>query len=334
MKRVFSNSRQTIHVWAQQSQDYGKSSNVYFEGAVLYSYGYHYPLGLIITNKKGEKAALINATGYSVTTSKHIHETRSAVNHYATRISVYDTEFMRALRRVYADSKLHLKLLKETVSKYIEQEYKNLESRLSSNDAARRKTATLDKWRNETISRINSALELLEWAGGKLDSKSKKTIEKISGDITAMKDKAAKIRDAALKAEEKRKAERKKELAEVLALAIPAWLEGTQYVSYNGNLHNTQGIISQYHDETLLRIKGNEIETSKGASFPVDHGKKAFSFIVKCREEKREFVTNGKTIHLGHFNIDKIDIEGNVTAGCHFVKFNEVERIAKQLNIA
>jgi len=67
MKQVFPNAAQTIHVWAQQTQDSGRSSNVFFGGAVVYSYNYHYPLGLIITNKKGERAAVINTSGYSIT---------------------------------------------------------------------------------------------------------------------------------------------------------------------------------------------------------------------------------------------------------------------------
>lgn len=72
MKKVFSSSSEVIHLWAQQNQVEARCSNAYFEGAVVYSYGRHYPLGIIVENKKGERAAIINASGYSATTSKHI----------------------------------------------------------------------------------------------------------------------------------------------------------------------------------------------------------------------------------------------------------------------
>jgi hypothetical protein len=45
----------------------GKCSSVFFEGNTVYSYGYHYPL---LTNING--AWILNDSGYSNTTAKHI----------------------------------------------------------------------------------------------------------------------------------------------------------------------------------------------------------------------------------------------------------------------
>jgi hypothetical protein len=42
---------------------------------------------------------------------------------------------------------------------------------------------------------------------------------------------------------------------------------------------------------------------------------------------------NGHSIHIGHFRIDAIDTEGNVRAGCHFIKRDEMERLATQLGL-
>lgn len=72
MKRVFSNSSDVIHLYGQQIQTDAKCSNVFFEGTTrLYSYGYHYPLALFVTNKKGERAVIVNTQGYSSTTTGH-----------------------------------------------------------------------------------------------------------------------------------------------------------------------------------------------------------------------------------------------------------------------
>lgn len=80
MKRVFTNSDQVIHLWANQSQSDARSRNVFFEGDSVYSYGYHYKLGRI-HKVNGITIALINSTRYSNSTSKHQSMANSAVSH-------------------------------------------------------------------------------------------------------------------------------------------------------------------------------------------------------------------------------------------------------------
>lgn len=77
MKKVFRNSSECIHIFAQQSQSEGKCCNVFFDEKVLYSYGYHYKLAEFISPHD----VLISTYPYSVTTSKHINETRQALFH-------------------------------------------------------------------------------------------------------------------------------------------------------------------------------------------------------------------------------------------------------------
>ena len=76
MKTVFSN-RELTHVYAQQSQEFGHSNSMFFEGTKIYSYGKHYLLGEFID----KETILINNTGYSNTTSKHISLLWSATSH-------------------------------------------------------------------------------------------------------------------------------------------------------------------------------------------------------------------------------------------------------------
>jgi hypothetical protein len=78
MKIVFSNSDETIHIFAQQSQRDGRSSNVFFEGTKIYSYGYHYLLGEFID----KNTIVINDQGFSQTTSKHIWSLKAGTNQY------------------------------------------------------------------------------------------------------------------------------------------------------------------------------------------------------------------------------------------------------------
>lgn len=76
MKTVFTNANDVIHLFAQRTQDHARTSNVFFYGDKIYSYGYHYELARFID----DKTILINDKGYSSTTAKHIR-----IVSYATR---------------------------------------------------------------------------------------------------------------------------------------------------------------------------------------------------------------------------------------------------------
>lgn len=84
------------------------------------------------------------------------------------------------------------------------------------------------------------------------------------------------------------------------------------------------------HPDILLRVKGKVVQTSRGAEFPVSHAKRAWPWILNRH--------NGGTslprrIVLGPFVVDSVDEHGNVTAGCHFVKWEEIERLAGELGL-
>ena len=80
MRKVFSNTSEVVHVFAQQTQSEGRnqSGSIYFRDNRIYSYGSHYLLGEFIN----KDTIIINDYGYSVTTSKHINELRNATRQY------------------------------------------------------------------------------------------------------------------------------------------------------------------------------------------------------------------------------------------------------------
>tara|TARA_R110001592_G_scaffold221147_1_gene475846 strand:+ start:790 stop:1662 length:873 start_codon:yes stop_codon:yes gene_type:complete len=80
MKKVFSNTSEVVHVFAQQTQSEGRNgtSSIYFIDNKIYSYGSHYLLGEFINSD----TIIINDFGYSVTTSKHINELTNATSQY------------------------------------------------------------------------------------------------------------------------------------------------------------------------------------------------------------------------------------------------------------
>ena len=78
MKTVFTNANDVIHLFAQRTQDHARTSNCFFHGDKLYSYGYHYELARFID----DKTILINDKGYSSNTGKHIGIVRYATRQY------------------------------------------------------------------------------------------------------------------------------------------------------------------------------------------------------------------------------------------------------------
>ena len=90
----------------------------------------------------------------------------------------------------------------------------------------------------------------------------------------------------------------------------------------------TDYLCQQSYGPIRLRIKGDELQTSRGARVPLDHAVKAFRIIKRLHDKGQAYERNGHTIHLGHFALDAIDPQGNVTAGCHQVEWPEIERVA------
>jgi len=80
-KTVFSSNSQVCHVWAQQTQEYGRANHIYFQGDTIYSYGSHFPAARIHTDKKtGNRYALVTNRKYSISTAKHLSEIRSSLS--------------------------------------------------------------------------------------------------------------------------------------------------------------------------------------------------------------------------------------------------------------
>jgi hypothetical protein len=80
IKKVFGNSKQVIHLWANQSQEEARSGNCYFKGTKIWSYGSHYLLGEIVSYK-GKKVAVINRNESSQTTNRQRWIAFWAVSH-------------------------------------------------------------------------------------------------------------------------------------------------------------------------------------------------------------------------------------------------------------
>jgi hypothetical protein len=98
-------NKETIKTYLEQEKTHGNSSNVFFEYSRIYSYGYHYILGRFLNNN----LLIINDSGYSATTSKHIHLLRDTANVLNIKnYSVSSVEINSVYSELkYLETKLH-----------------------------------------------------------------------------------------------------------------------------------------------------------------------------------------------------------------------------------
>jgi hypothetical protein len=80
--------------------------------------------------------------------------------------------------------------------------------------------------------------------------------------------------------------------------------------------------------ETLLRIKGDNVQTSRGAEIPVSHTASLWALVNSVISAERELILNKR---IGVYSLSKIETTGNITVGCHYIKFEQLQRIAKIL---
>lgn len=82
--------------------------------------------------------------------------------------------------------------------------------------------------------------------------------------------------------------------------------------------------------ETLLRVRGNRIETSRGAEVPVRVAPAVWA-LVKDARSRGEILAPG--LELGHFRLDTVTPDGTIIAGCHTIKFDELRAVAVALKL-
>lgn len=88
----------------------------------------------------------------------------------------------------------------------------------------------------------------------------------------------------------------------------------------------------------LLRLSadGASVETSQRAEVPADHARRLFATICKIRERNARLgdkatpidIEDRAPLRVGHFQVSRIEINGDFKAGCHFITWDEVARFA------
>ena len=342
VKKVFSSVDEITHLWAHQTQTdarLGKTRerggwNSYSSGGIIRASfdgpafrSYNTVIAIITRTKTGETAYLITDQKYSVTTAKHQSEVRSAIPRNAT-VVVAPAGGGRLSRYghpdVSDDHEGNLALMNSQIAEAVD------ESKKARMPKSQRLLVEAWNYRQRAI----AYAEMFDCGEEKVadfpytDGQMKETVAAYQHDCehreavrSARWAEKRRLEREAWEAAAPARAEAERKRAAEQAEAIQIWRDGGP----RGYWHGVP---------TMLRIKDGIVQTSKGADFPIDHAKRGLALVRSVIARGEEWRTNGHTCHLGHYKIDRITKDGTVYAGCHEVRWEEIERIAAQLEAA
>jgi hypothetical protein len=298
MKRVMTTSEVT-HAWAHQSQSDARNgkNTLYFQGRTIYSYGSHFVVATFVSNISGNTAVLFTTDRYSVTTAKHVGMVRRAISANQTVFNVPLENTFQQYRDVSTDGTLvnpssFIRSYQDRI-----EAYSRLVARSRGVNIREHYYSTLV----ELVSEANQYCEFFMLPDRFI----------VPDDFDALKQELQRI-DA-----QKRRdtIERNRKIEADNAFRIERWIAG-------------DAITLPYNLETtFLRIEGDQMVTSRGVKVPLTHAVALLAVVRRCVERQSEFVRNGHNIRIGVYHVDRISTDGDLTAGCHFIKYAEIERI-------
>ena len=328
------------HLWAHQSQSDARNpqGNLFFNGPTIYSYRTSWPLARIYKHVKRGTLVLTNADKCSTTTAGH----QSAVNQACSHLSsaavpqcvigdwTHTEKQDHEINAAYFQSEI-ARLLKEAghVLQVRSADWRNTQARELYIDA-------LAYSRFFGIRRKIPAFPADEFDAARERARRIETPDPVKD--------AAKLRERA-----KREAARSARLDALFTLHFGEqeqraadWRAGAvssltaRSAGYYG-LSRADRYALQNREQDLpcmLRVSGDQIETSQGARIPLDHAPRVWALVQACRSSGRAYEKNGHTEHAGSYAIDSVSAAGDLKARCHTIAFAEIERLAVQLGLA
>lgn len=316
IKRVFSNSSECIHIWANRIQGYGRSSNVSFRSSLVMTllsseddsdigdvlYSYYRPIAAFRESAKG-LVVFLNDYSYSHTTQKHQKRIRSAVTQ---PIFDYDNIPKWVEREVN-----YVRSSPQTVEpSAIWQQYHDIFDALVATVGQKRFSRT-------SCERLNMAREYEAKANRIKRAFNLDSLPDIELIITPQMQEYVDLA-------EQKKAEKEARAIEKHRLEIER--------SESDRVKWLQGIGNYYpHSYSLpiaLRLSPHDaerVETSRGAFVPVKVCERLYRAF-----KARQMPDN---LRVGNYTLNEVSEQG-LTIGCHKISADELERFAAVIGIA
>lgn len=371
VRRVFDYAM-CAHVWAQQTQEDGRSTKgqMYFRDAVIYSYGTHYPIAAFHVAADATRAVLFNSEKNSQTTEGHKHHVRNALSglgvpvfvvprvvsafghemkprdheinvaYYVDRFNAQSSRMAKPHVRVwhgYADNGEHIGDTCENRLRLVgADELASYCATFGLDMPELDIEGTRQKVR-DAFARYNDPKRVAKRAAaqGKKAARHWLNVCTVAAFMEGVTDKLPlasfmpnSVKDAMASGLgfssfwqlQNRVTEIKRERATRRDVKL---ISGEQWQAGQGNASQIRA-----HAHTLVRRRGDRLETSRGAECPFAHAVLAFVKAQECRATGTTWHRNGQQIRVGHFNVDSIDAQGNLRAGCHTLEYSEMLRLA------
>lgn len=322
IKRYFKDTQEMAHVWASQNQADGWSTGrrMFFEGPSIYSYGSHFEIARFV---KAGKASIVLFTtrDYSVTTSKHKGVARRAV----------DGQIVFTVPDVQGDVDSHDKNTLHFID-LIEEGLNKIP-----------RSHTFSGILSGVRSNIQEANSYLRWFGKYVPKGSKAKIKryfkKIDSLIAPELMEKLTAREVALDARTKKAADARREKWAIMAAGSRAEYEKQEAARIERERLDRENLPADierwktgedvnnqflYDAPVMLRIKENEIETSRHANVPLIEARK---FWHTLRNDGNNKIIG---MRLGLYTVDAFD-GSTLIVGCHKIPMREVVRMARAL---
>ena len=79
-----------------------------------------------------------------------------------------------------------------------------------------------------------------------------------------------------------------------------------------------------------LRVKDDQIETTKGARIPVSEAPVLWRLITRAMKGERDYEVGQP---VGVYRLTKIGRDGSLVVGCHNIPYSETSMVAHQLGL-
>lgn len=324
MKKVF-NNRELAHVWAGQKQQEGRGSSMFFDGPSIFSYGRHFEIARIVRAgvKGGAPIVLFNSASYSKSTTKHKSHVARACSHadvftvasmtdhsanardYLAEIETARGKALRAVKNaVFYRNESACRA--EIMARYLETFKKEIPVKLRAEVC---RVASLVK-----AGKLFTIAELSKIAAS--------DARRVAADkaATERRERSRQEWEDGAPAREMNKAHEeaaREELRRETPALLERWAQGADV--------ETDGLyLAGYFTPTRLRVKGERVETSRGAQITERKARELWAALVRGAD------VSG--VELDNYTVSSWD-GLTLRVGCHDIARVEIERMAAVLGL-
>lgn len=298
VRKVFSSISECTHVWAQQTQDEGRSGNVYFSGEKIYSYGHHFCMARILPSG----VAVLSSRGYSPSTGKHQSVVRGAVTH---RVTVFCDDANNS-------AAVNCRQVEARIERFL---------------------ADLGNARKQPKAKAFAASEIVRIIDGfNAYLAALPEAEQVGAlPITRLNfDSEMTLSVAQFHAEQ----QRLKQYAEAVEISksvemVAEWRAGANVLlPYSLPTMLRLGQMQLGGGSVLTE----RVETSKEATIPINAARRLWE-VIKAVRAGNLGAKDYARMCLGQYTLDRIESNGDIVVGCHNIAYSEIEMIARQLGL-